>query len=87
MICGRVVREDKKHLWLDIAKPFANTKSNITFRVIVAGYLIIICLSLGEYCYLDVLSPYNEVRGNRNVPPMGMWMLGEGLSGPEAWRP
>ena len=47
--CGRVVREYKKNLWLDIAKPFANTKSNITFRVIVAGYLIIICLSLGEY--------------------------------------
>lgn len=49
-ICGKVALEDKKHLWLGIAKPFANTKSNITFRVIVAGYLIIICLSLGEYC-------------------------------------
>lgn len=67
--------EDRKQLWQDIAKPFANRKSNITFRVIVAGYLIIICLSLGESCKEDVLSPCNEVRGNRNVPPMEVWRL------------
>lgn len=74
-IHSRVVCEDRKQLWQDTAKLFANRKSNITFRVIVAGYLIIICLSLGKYCKEDVLSPYNEVRGNRHVLPKGVWRL------------
>lgn len=86
-ICGRVVREDKKLLRLDIAKPFANTKSNVTFRVIMAGYLIVICLSRGSIASRMCCLHINEVRGNRNVPPVGMWRLGEGLSGPEIWRP